>query len=100
MSVDGEQRYRCEWRADGDQCRYLGTISGGTRGEGPWYCSGHALTHDQALGAALVRRSIADIPNGADYTARVLTDAARHSLPRYDLPSLPVEQGTPITVGK
>lgn len=53
---------RCWWVSSGEQCRYFGAHSEGTKGEGPWYCSKHRLCHDQAEGAAIVHRSIEEVP--------------------------------------
>lgn len=38
---DDPERWRCAWNDHGERCSFPGSFSRGTRGEGPWYCSGH-----------------------------------------------------------
>ena len=42
----------CAYTYRGEKCQRLGTISGGTRGEGPWYCSDHYFGRDVRAGTA------------------------------------------------
>lgn len=48
---------QCEWRADGVQCRYPGTISTNTKEGGPWYCGLHFQCDSAAYGASVVEAS-------------------------------------------
>lgn len=58
-SVDHPLGYsQCEWRANGERCRFPGTISSNTNGHGPWYCAGHDGCRDPLMGAAIVDRSL------------------------------------------
>lgn len=59
--------FRCEWRSGGDRCNYAGSMSDGTKGGGPWYCSDHyfAMQRESAqeTGQKIVERSKEDAPN-------------------------------------
>ena len=48
---------QCEWEADGERCRYPGSISRHTNGHGPWYCSAHDVCATGVLGAQIVEAS-------------------------------------------
>lgn len=37
-----------------ERCHYPGSISHGTRGEGPWYCRHHFFCADQSEGGKIV----------------------------------------------
>ncbi|MGH7751152.1 MAG: hypothetical protein ACREQ5_41265 [Candidatus Dormibacteria bacterium] len=60
-------RFRCHWQASGERCRYAGTVSNDIRGGGPWYCWEHHVCDDMPAGAAIVSRSLAEIPPTSVY---------------------------------
>jgi len=48
---------QCEWVADGERCRYPGSISRHVNGHGPWYCGAHDRCGSGPLGAQIVEAS-------------------------------------------
>lgn len=67
--VADQQRFRCAWQANGDRCRYFGTISGDTKGAGPWYCREHYGCAGQIEGASILERSRHEVSSGQRYDA-------------------------------
>lgn len=87
-------RHRCAWDASGQRCRYPGTSSFGTLGDGPWYCSPHFRCSSGALGQAIVEESQA--LHFRDYTARTMYEAA---LEAYLARPMPGEANRPLVRG-
>jgi hypothetical protein len=40
-----------------ERCRYPGSVSPGTRGEGPWFCRHHFICGDASEGGRIVAES-------------------------------------------
>ena len=71
-------RFRCAWQANGDRCRYFGTVSGCTKGEGPWYCREHYGCAGQIEGASILERSRHEVGAGQRYDAAAYVVGARN----------------------
>lgn len=52
-----QDRARCAWTSNGEQCHYPGSMSRSTLGAGPYYCSAHMFCGDGAEGAQIVQQS-------------------------------------------
>jgi hypothetical protein len=52
-----EHDTRCAWNINGERCRYPGTTSASTNGNGPWYCAGHFGLSNTHAGAEIVQAS-------------------------------------------
>lgn len=76
------QRFRCAWQAHGDRCRNFGTISGDTKGAGPWYCREHYGCSTHAEGVAALDRAQAAVPDSQRYDADALVAAAHEGYRR------------------
>jgi len=73
---------QCDWEADGERCRYPGSISRHTNGHGPWYCAAHDVCGTGAVGAQIVEASMSYqhatmAERDARYVRDVLKNAAR-----------------------
>lgn len=78
---------QCEWLANGERCRYPGSMSTNTGSGGPHYCREHFGCHDGAWGALVVeasrdyRRPTED-EIMAEHTARARANLAKWGLGR------------------
>ena len=75
--ADKLHTYRCEWVAR-ERCHYAGSITAGTRGEGPWYCRDHFFCRDALSGDEITNISRKEFPHPDDavnYGARRVLDA-------------------------
>jgi len=71
---------QCEWVADGERCRYPGSISRHTNGHGPWYCGAHDRCGGGALGAQIVTASLGyRHPTLEERDARYIREVLRNS---------------------
>jgi hypothetical protein len=61
--VDPELGYiRCEWTANGERCRYPGSLTTNTRAGGPWYCGPHFRCKDPIAGLDILEASRDYVP--------------------------------------
>lgn len=81
---------RCSWLSNGMQCRYIGTWSDSTVGTGKWYCREHSYHREQEDAAAVVNRSMREVPDNFDYSTSALVKRAR----QHYLDSMPVLTGS------
>lgn len=51
------ERWRCSWTDGRERCHYPGSISSGTRGEGPWRCRFHFFCDDAVMGQRFIEES-------------------------------------------
>lgn len=70
---------RCAWECNGERCRYVGTWSNSTVGGGPFYCRGHSVCTNGALGQRIVTESRDAFSAGFDYTPANLQRVAREA---------------------
>jgi hypothetical protein len=60
------QHGRCSWMDRGNRCRFPGSSSFSTRGDGPWYCVAHLMcSGDQERGSEIVAESRSYTPGSA-----------------------------------
>lgn len=51
------ERWRCAWSDGRERCHYPGSMSHGTRGEGPWHCRFHFFCGDAVTGQRFIEAS-------------------------------------------
>lgn len=68
---------RCAWNANGERCRYPGTLSHSTLGQGPWYCAGHSRCTEHGRGEQIIAASLRQWPDAGDYTTEALVALTR-----------------------
>lgn len=77
---DAVVRNRCAWVANGERCRFVGTISHGQRGEGELFCREHFQPSNIAHAQRVLEESIKEVPIDYDYSSAAIV---RRTLERY-----------------
>lgn len=85
-SVNAMDLFRCAWEVNGQRCRYVGSVSHSTLGQGPWYCGGHSRSGG-AIGQCIVEES--QLAPLISYTAQAIVDASRDAYLNRPLPPIP-----------
>lgn len=83
---------RCCWNDGRERCFYPGSISHGTRGDGPWYCKGHFNCSDGAAGQQVIEQSRGFTPGNPHQASAKAFEYRAPKIP----PRLPYVDAEPI----